>query len=187
MPFPGSECPHQQRQCGNVLLLSSRGHIPDCSCSGCGVLSKGLFFSAEHEAAMDRRFGLEPGTLFRGLKKVGWVTDTTIFYFVAIARISCFHVLCSPKLLIWLQRFVVTLQIWIFIANFSLLLVRKRDLLGVSRSKNHNQSFVSFPDPWPKYFSFIMSLSLLIYCLALKAVTTLDIFFSLFPVTVWFG
>lgn len=83
-----------------MLLLSSRDHIPNSPFSGCRVLSKGLFFSAEYEAAMDRKFGLEPGTLFQGLKKVGWVTGTSTFYFVAIMLTSRFHALYSPKLLI---------------------------------------------------------------------------------------
>lgn len=137
-------------------------------CSGCCVLSKGLLFSAEYEAAMDRKFGLEPGTLFQGLKKVGWVTGTSTFYFVAIMQTLCLRSSCSPELLIWLQRFVL---MWIVIVNFSLFVSKEEEgLLSVSRSENHNQYFVSFLDLWPKCFSFVTSLSnLLFYCLALKA------------------
>lgn len=69
-----------------MLLLSIREPTPDSSCCGCCVFIKGLLFPVEYEAAMDRRFGLDPGTLFRGLKKVGGVTMSC---FVAIIMSSC--------------------------------------------------------------------------------------------------
>lgn len=172
-----------------MLLLNSRGHLSDSSLLWCYVLSQSLFFSAEYEAAMDRKFGLEPGTLFQGLKKVGWVTGTSTSYFVAIMQTLCLRSFCSPELLIWLQRFEL---MGIFIVNFSLFLSKEEEgLLSVSRSENHNQYFVSFLDLWPKSFSFVTSLNnFLFYCLALKAMITLDVscnLFPLFPVTGQFG
>lgn len=122
--------------------MSSREPIPDSSCSGSCVLIKGLLFPAEYEAAMDRRFGLDPGTLFPGLKKVGGVT---VSCFVAIIMSPCpLHIQASDSAL----EVYSNMQIWIFIVNFSLMfLTRKRGWLGVSGSKKHNQSFVPFLDP----------------------------------------
>lgn len=69
------------------------------------------------------------------------------------------------------------MQIWVFIVNFSLMfLMRKRDWLGVSRSKNHNQSFARFLEPCLKCLSFATSLdNPLFYCLALKLWSTLTL------------
>lgn len=103
-----------------MLLLSSREPTPDSSCSGCCVLIKGLLFPAEYEAAMDRRFGLDPGTLFRGLKKVGGVTASR---FVVIVVPSCPLGIQASDLALGVYSNV---QIWIFIVNFSLMFLMRR-------------------------------------------------------------
>lgn len=100
LPFPGCRYPHWWTPCGNVLLLSSREPTPDSSCCGYCVLIKGLLFPAEYEAAMDRRFGLDPGTLFRGLKKVGGVT------------VSCFVVIITSPCPLHIQVSDLALEVY---------------------------------------------------------------------------
>lgn len=164
LPFPGYGYPHWWRPHGKVLLLSSKEPTPDSSCSGCCVLIKGLLFPTEYEAAMDRRFGLDPGTLFEGLKKVGGVT------------VSCFVGMIMPPCPLCIQASDLALEVYsdmqicILIVNFSLMfLMGKRDWLGVPGSKNQNQSSVPFLDPWLKCLSFARYLdNPIFYCLALK-------------------
>lgn len=171
LPFPEYGYPHWWRPRGNVLLLSSREPTPDSPCSGCCVFIKDLLFPAEYEAAMDRRFGLDPGTLFRGLKKVGRVTASR---FVSIVVPPCPLCIQASDLAL---EFYSNMQIWIFIVNFSLLFwTRTRDCLGVSGSKNHNQSFVPFLDHWLKCISLVTSLdNPLFYFLPLKPWSTLTL------------